>query len=211
VDESVVEAEGERVKVRDSGMPEREMWERLFDVELILDRLQVDGALRDVVELGCGHGTFTIPVARRTGGQVRAYDVEPEMVEATRRRAADEGLPNVAVERRDVLVDGFGVPAGSQDACLLFNILHHDDPVALLALAADVVRPGGRVLVIHWRYDASTPRGPDLDIRPRPEQIVECAAATGALGAEGGVIDLPPWHYGLVLVRPLRPDRRAAG
>lgn len=199
------------MKVRDSGMPEREMWERLFDVELVLDRLQVDGALRDVAELGCGHGTFTIPVARRIGGQVRAFDVEPEMVEATRRRVADEGLGNVLVERRDVLADGFGLPAGSQDACLLFNILHHDDPVALLALAADVVRPGGRVLAIHWRWDDSTPRGPDLSIRPRPEQIAGWAAATGRLSAHGGVIDLPPWHYGLVLVRPLSSPAPAPG
>ncbi len=130
------------------------------------------------------------------------------MVEATTRRARDAGLGNVAVERRDVLTDGFGLPAGSQDACLLFNILHHDDPVGLLALAAEVVRPGGRVLVIHWRHDASTPRGPDLSIRPRPEEIGEWAAATGVLGVDGGVIDLPPWHYGL---RLLRRAARAAG
>lgn len=196
------------MKVRDSGMPERALWERLFDVELILERLQVDGSLRDVAELGCGHGTFTVPLARRVGGQVHAFDVEPEMVEATRRRAADEGLRNVAVECRDVLADGFGLPPGSQDACLLFNILHHDDPVALLALAAEVVRPGGTVLVVHWRHDPATPRGPDLSIRPRPEQVVEWAAATGALNVHGGVIDLPPWHYGL---RLLRSARRAAG
>ncbi len=167
------------------------------------------GALGDVAELGCGHGTFTVPLARRVGGRVHAFDVEPEMVEATRRRAADEGLRNVAVEVRDVLATGFGLPAGSQDACLLFNILHHDDPVALLALAAEVVRPGGRVLVIHWRHDASTPRGPDLSIRPRPEQVGEWAAATGALRADGGVIDLPPWHYGLRLIK--EPAGRAAG
>jgi len=208
VDGGVVGAEGKRVKVRDSGMPERGAWERLFDVELILDRLGVVGALGDVVELGCGHGTFTVPLARRVGGWVHAFDLEPEMVETTRRRAAHEGLRNVAVECRDVVADGFGLPAGTQDACLLFNILHHDDPVALLALAADVVRPGGRVLVIHWRHDASTPRGPDLSIRPRPEQIGEWAAATGALGVDGGVIDLPPWHYGL---RLLKPAGRGAG
>jgi hypothetical protein len=47
--------------------------------------------------------------------------------------------------------------------------------------------------VIHWRY-GDTPRGPNLDIRPRPEQIVEWAEG---LELESGVIDLPPWHYGL--------------
>lgn len=189
------------MKVRDSGMPERETWERLFDVELIMERLGVDSGLLDVAELGCGHGTFTVPVAERVAGLVSAFDIDEAMVLATRRRALDAGRTNVDVACRDVVVDGFGLPAGSQDACLLFNILHHDDPVRLLALAAGVVRPGGCVLVIHWRHDASTPRGPDLSIRPRPEQILEWAATVGALRSEGDVIDLPPWHYGLVLVR----------
>jgi hypothetical protein len=36
-----------------------------------------------------------------------------------------------------------------------------------------------------------------MDIRPRPEQIVEWATRTQRLEADGPVLDLPPWHYGL--------------
>ena len=71
----------------------------------------------------------------------------------------------------------------------------------LLAEAARVVRPGGAVLVIHWRYDPATPRGPSMEIRPRSERIVGWAKQTGLLEAEGPIIDLPPWHYGLRLRR----------
>ena len=109
------------------------------------------------------------------------------------------GLANVVVECRDVLARGFGLPPRSQDGCLLFNILHHDDPVSVLSAAAETLRPGGRLFVIHWRHDAGTPRGPDLSIRPRPEQIVAWAARAGSLRLHGEVQDLPPWHYGLVL------------
>ena len=70
-----------------------------------------------------------------------------------------------------------------------------------VGLAARLVRPGGAVLVIHWRYDPATPRGPNLGIRPRPEQIGGWAKETALLDAEGLVIDLPPWHYGLRLGR----------
>ncbi len=35
------------------------------------------------------------------------------------------------------------------------------------------------MLVIHWPYDPATPRGPNLEIRPRPEQIAAWAAETG--------------------------------
>ena len=155
-------------------MPDEAVWEQLFDVQLVLDRLGVAG-LSDVAELGCGYGTFTLAVARQVTGIVSAYDMDDAMVARTRERAAAAGLGNVSVECRDVLSEGFGVPPGSQDGCLLFNILHHEDPVAMLTAAAEVLRPGGRLFVIHWRHDAGTPRGPDLSIRPRPDEIVAWA------------------------------------
>jgi SAM-dependent methyltransferase len=189
------------MKVRESGMPEEAYWESLFDVPLILDRLGVDARLKDVIELGCGYGTFTLPVACRISGVIAALDIEPIMIERTRRRAMDAGLRNVRCQLRDVVRDGFGSEPGSWDACLLFNILHGDAPVNLLRMAAQSVHPDGWVLAIHWRYDPATPRGPAMDIRPRPEQVVGWAAATGELQLSGGFVDLPPWHYGLRLRR----------
>jgi SAM-dependent methyltransferase len=185
------------MKLRESGMPEESYWERLFDVELILDRLEIDGRLRDVVELGCGYGTFTIPVACRIAGVVRTCDIDPAMVARTCQRAAAARLGNIRCDQRDVLWDGFGVPPASQDACLLFNILHCEEPLRLLNEAARVVRPAGFVVVIHWRYDPATPRGPSMEIRPRSEQIVGWAGQTGLLDTHGPVLDLPPWHYGI--------------
>jgi SAM-dependent methyltransferase len=187
------------MKVRDSGMPDETLWEQFFDVELIMDRLGIGDGLGDVAELGCGYGTFTIAAARRVSGTVYAYDIDEAMASRTRRRAAEAGTRNVVVERRDVLSEGFGSASGSLDGCLLFNILHNEHPVAMLTAAASVVRRGGRVFVIHWRHDQSTPRGPDLAIRPRPADIVRWAARTGRLEADGPGVDLPPWHFGLAL------------
>jgi SAM-dependent methyltransferase len=189
------------MKLRESGMPEEEYWETLFNVPLILDRLGVDTRLRDVVELGCGYGTFTIPVARRIFGNLTTVDIDQVMIERTRQRAAAAGAFNVLYLVRDVFVDGFGGQAGSKDACLLFNILHCEEPVRLLQEAARVVKPGGAVLVIHWRYDPLTPRGPTMDIRPRPEQIIEWATRAGLVAALDALLDLPPWHYGITLRR----------
>jgi SAM-dependent methyltransferase len=185
------------MKLRESGMPEETYWETLLNVPLILDRLGIDARLNDVCELGCGYGTFTIPVARRISGTLTTCDIEPDMVRRTLDRCRQAGLSNVACGLRDVMVDGFGVAANSQDACLMFNILHAEQPVALLAQAAGTVRVGGCVVAIHWRYDGTTPRGPSLDIRPRPEDVVRWGRQTGFLEAEGETIDLPPWHYGI--------------
>lgn len=186
-------------------MPEEAYWETLFNMPLILDRLGVDTGLRDVIEFGCGYGTFTIPVARRIAGVLTTVDIDATMVERTRQRASATGIHNVVCTIRDLFANGFGCQAGSQDACLLFNILHCEEPVRLLQEAARAVRIGGGVLVIHWRYDPSTPRGPSMEIRPRPEQIVEWAAQAGLVAGFGKVVDLPPWHYGLRLERPGPP------
>ena len=172
-------------------MPDEAYWESLFDVPLVLARLGIDDALGDVVELGCGYGTFTVPIAEAIRGTLTTFDIDPAMVARTEERAA--GL-RVVCQLRDVMEHGFGITG--VDAALLFNILHCDEPVALLNHAADAVRPGGHVLVIHWRY-AQTPRGPSLDIRPRPEQIAAWAIETGRLIPADNAIDLPPWHYGL--------------
>jgi SAM-dependent methyltransferase len=184
------------MKLRESGMPDEGWWEGLFDVPLILDRLGIDAQTGDVVELGCGYGTFTIPVARRIRGRVFAFDLEAEMVARTQQRAREAGLTNVFCQQRDVVEAGYGMPRQSADGCLVFNILHGENPIGLLGQAAALVRPGGWVWAIHWRYDPATPRGPSMDIRPRPEQIADWAGATGLLERVGSLLDLPPWHYG---------------
>jgi SAM-dependent methyltransferase len=199
------------MRLRESGMPEEAYWETLFDVPLILDRLGIEARLKNVVELGCGYGTFTVPIARRISSMVTTFDIDEAMTERTRQRAAAAGAWNVLYVVGDVFADGFGGESGSKDACLLFNILHCEEPVRLLAEGARVVRPRGAVLVIHWRYDPATPRGPSLKIRPRPEQIAGWAKETGLLETEGPAIDLPPWHYGIRLHRPLMPRNEIVG
>ncbi|MCP5522318.1 MAG: methyltransferase domain-containing protein [Verrucomicrobiales bacterium] len=102
-------------------MPDEALWEALFDVSLILDRLGVEQGLRDVVELGCGYGTFTLPVARRISGTLTTLGIEPRMVERSRQRATASGLANIRVLCRDVLQNGLRCEAESEDACLLFQ------------------------------------------------------------------------------------------
>jgi SAM-dependent methyltransferase len=187
--------------LRESGMPPQEYWETLLDVTLILDAFDFGQATGDVAELGCGYGTFTMPLARRVGGIVHAFDIDPAMAAMTADRAAAGCLANVRATTRDVLADGFGLPVGSCAAALLFNILHAEEPVTLLRAAHAVVVAGGLVAVIHWRSDLPTPRGPSLAIRPGPDQIA-CWAEAAGLQPEDPVLDLPPWHFGLKLRRP---------
>ena len=191
----------EPMKVRDSGMPEEQMWATFFDAPGILDKLGCDDRHADIVEFGCGYGTFAVAAAARTTGTVFALDIEPAMIEATRRKAESAGLRNVQTWLRDFVAAGTGLSDNAVGYAMLFNILHAESPVALLREAFRILRPGGKVAVIHWNYDAPTPRGPDLSIRPRPEQ---CRQWLLDVGFELIVshVDLPPYHYGMVGRRP---------
>jgi SAM-dependent methyltransferase len=189
------------MKLRDSGMPDESYWESLFDVPMILAALGITSGVGDVAEIGCGFGTFSIPVAQRIRGTLFAFDIDPSMIARTTERARDAGLKNVVCRERDVMAQGFGLPADSIDAALLFNILHCEFPETLLQHAAHVVREGGHVLVIHWRCDLQTPRGPELAIRPKPDQIIDWAHANPKLRVAGSMIDLPPWHFGVKLAK----------
>lgn len=187
------------MKTRDSGMPDEQTWAGFFDPALVLAKLDLGPACGDVVEFGCGYGTFTIPAARVVSGTVYAIDIEQEMVQATQARAASEGLANIQVTLRDFVAAGTGLGDESIDYVMLFNILHAEHPTGLLAEAHRILVPGGRVGIIHWNYDPSTPRGPSMDIRPRPEQCRGWAEAVGFRRLQPGTIDLPPYHYGMVM------------
>ena len=130
------------MKTRESGMPDESMWESFFDPPTVLAKLGLTDECRDVVDFGCGYGTFTIPAARIAQGIVHAFDIEAEMVAATAARAKAAGLTNVQVWQRDFVADGTGLTDASFDYVMLFNILHAEDPLTLLreALRSAVTR-----------------------------------------------------------------------
>jgi ubiquinone/menaquinone biosynthesis C-methylase UbiE len=177
------------------------MWSGFFSQVQVLDTLGLTPFCRDVVDFGCGYGTFSIPAAEIVQGTLHALDIEPEMVAATARRAVEQGLTNVRTELRDFVTQGTGLADGSVDYVMLFNILHCEHPEVLLGEAWRVLSTGGRLGIMHWNYDSTTPRGPSMDIRPRPEQCLAWAEDVGFRRVMPDKIDLPPYHYGWVLAR----------
>jgi cyclopropane fatty-acyl-phospholipid synthase-like methyltransferase len=167
----------------------------------ILDQLGLTSACHDLLEFGCGYGTFTIPAARQISGTVRALDLESEMLRNTQQLALSHGVDNVELLLRDFVADGSGLADQSVDYAMLFNILHVEEPVALLLEARRNLADNGLLGIVHWNHDEKTPRGPPLRMRPRPEQCRSWAEAAGFLMA-GEIVDLPPYHYGLLMRRP---------
>ena len=189
------------MKTRESGMPPEDLWQGFFDPIAILTKLGFDGNCGNVLEFGCGYGTFTIPAAQTVRGLVYALDIEPEMLAITNSKAGAAGLRNIKLMQRDFVTEGTGLADGAIEYVMLFNILHAEERRSILHEAWRVLRPTGKLAIIHWNFDASTPRGPSLSIRPKPGECRTWAEEVGFVAMSPAEIDLPPYHYGMVLER----------
>lgn len=188
------------MKVEDSGMPVESYWNNLFDINEIVDWLDVAHVKGVIVEIGSGYGTFTVPVAKQSAGKVYAYDIDAAMIDVAQSNARNAGLSNVIFGQRDVLEQGTGLAADSVDRVLLFNILHFSERRVLLKEAARILNVGGIVAILHWRKDVPTPRGPAVDTRPDQEQILAAAAGLH-LTMHGSSRILAPFHWGIQLLK----------
>lgn len=189
------------MKLRESGMPEEGKWSTYFTPSEVLTRLELSPACGDAADFGCGYGTFAVPAAEIVSGVVHAFDIEAGMVQATSRRAEAVGATRLRAEQRDLVTQGTGLAAESVDYVLLFNLLHCEEPGVLFTEARRILREGGRLGIVHWNPDPSTPRGPPMAIRPRPEACRRWALEAGFSPSSPTAIDLPPYHYGLVFVK----------
>ena len=164
---------------RESGMPDQEMWDQFFNSDVILDELGLRDLTGNIVDLGCGYGTFTIPAARKNKSMIYALDIEEDMIMAVQRKASEAGLRNVLAIQRDFLAEGTELPDRSCECVMFFNILHADEPLKILSEAKRILTAEGKVGVIHGNYDSTTPRGPSMAIRPRPEQCQQWIKTVG--------------------------------
>ena len=153
-----------------------------------------------IVEIGCGYGTFTVPIAGKTNNQVLAFDIEPSMIETTRKNVHLSGLSNVQFFLRDILDTGTGLESSSVGMILFFNILHFDERRVLFEEAFRILRNSGVVAIIHWRKDIETPRGPTVHMRPDQETILSSISGLD-LFFNGNSKILEPYHWGMQLIK----------
>lgn len=104
-----------------------------------------------VVDVGAGMGFFTLPLARLVGesGKVVAVDLQEKMIRALGRRADKAGLGS-RIEGRVCGPDslGLGDMAGKADlVCALYVVHEVPDTAGLMAQFADVLAPGGRLVL----------------------------------------------------------------
>jgi SAM-dependent methyltransferase len=191
--------------------PDRDQWQ---PPEPIMDALRIsDGAT--VADLGAGGGWFTVLLARRVGpkGVVYAEDVQPQMIEAIRRRAQRENLSNV----RTVLgTANDPMLPRSIDAAIIVDAYREmtcavgpscQDPVPLLKNVERSLKPQGRLGIVDFNLGEGGP-GPAADERVDPEAVIRAAAAAGLrLDLRE---NLPPFQFQYLLVFGKASSARAS-
>lgn len=186
-----------------TAMPDRDWWAALWpDPEGVVRSLGVEPGMV-VVDLCCGDGYFTAPLARIVDGKLYGVYIDPAMLEQTSAELERAGttvldlICAIACDLPELL-------AAKVDYVLVANTFHGvPDQTGLARAMAKVLRPGGRFAIINWHplpREQTTvlgkSRGPRTEMRMSPEQVRATVEPAGFQLAE--LVELPPYHYGAV-------------
>ncbi len=104
------------------------------------------------MDVGCGMGFLTLPLARRVGpeGRVIAVDLQPEMLAGLEKRARRAGmLPRLQLRRCSEGSLGVDDLRERVHLVVCLHVVHEvPDPKTLFAELAAVLAPGGRLIVV---------------------------------------------------------------
>ena len=117
---------------------------------LLLRRLRLAGG-ESVLEIGCGTGAVTLPLAQAVGehGRVVAVDIAQPMLEVARQRAHESGMRNIEL----VLGDAQVMPlehSAFDVATSRMGVMFFADPVAAFSNIGRALKPAGRLVFACW-------------------------------------------------------------
>ena len=150
---------------------------------LLLNSLRLNGG-ESVLEIGCGTGAVTLPLAKAVGehGRVVAVDISEPMLAVARQRVGETGMHNVTLLLGDAQV--MALEQGAFDvATSRMGVMFFADPVAAFRNISGALKPGGRLVFACWAplaenrhwlisYDIAVrhlgPPAPSTDHEPGP-------------------------------------------
>jgi ubiquinone/menaquinone biosynthesis C-methylase UbiE len=136
-----------------------------------------------VADVGAGTGYFSLRMARRVGatGKVYANDLQPEMLDMLRTKAAKAGISNV----EPVLGSEADpkLPVNALDLVLLVDVYHEfSRPQQMLQHIRASLKPDGRLVLLEYRKE-------DPSIPIRPEHKMSVKEVRTEVEAEGYKLD----------------------
>lgn len=130
-----------------------------------------------VLEIGCGTGSMTRFLARRSDFSGKAFGIDQSrpFIEAAIRFAQDEDVGD-RVDFRVGDAHSLDFPSGTFDAVIAHTVISHvTEPTAVLREMARVVRSDGTVAVFDGDYASLTYAFPDHDVGRRMDSALASA------------------------------------
>ena len=186
-------------------MPDADWWQALWpDPANVLVEMGVQPGIV-VVDLCCGDGLFTAPLAR-IAGRVYAIDIDPAVLERARARAAAERATNCKFVAADAMTVDTVVPEPADYVFLASTFHGVSDPLGLARAVAACLKPQGQFGIVNWHRRPCEetvvlgwPRGPKTEMRIEASDVTASVEPAGLL--LNRVVELPPYHYRVVLRR----------
>jgi SAM-dependent methyltransferase len=104
-----------------------------------------------VLEVGCGTGAFTVPLAATVGehGAVLGADISAAMLAEAHKRLAETGVRNVSLVEADAQTHEFA-PGHFDLVTSRFGVMFFADPAAAFTNLLRTLRPDGRLCFACW-------------------------------------------------------------
>lgn len=186
-------------------MPDNDWWHALWsDPKAVLQAVGIRPDMQ-VVDLCCGDGYFTRSLCHLVQpGKTWALDLDENLL----RQAEHACQPNSNFQ--SILGDARELPDlidNPVDFVFIANTFHGvPDKTALSRAVHRSLKEDGRFAIINWyrrpREETTVldqPRGPDTKLRMEPKDVQQVVEPAGFTFEK--VVDVSPYHYGIVFVK----------
>jgi arsenite methyltransferase len=171
---------GEYAKVLED--PSRDEWQKPHEVVMALDLKPTE----TIADIGAGTGYFARRFAQHAG-KVYAVDIDQALLDIARKNAP-KNLETVLASPDDPRL-----PEHSVDTIFFCDVLHHiENRPAYYAKLAQVLKPGGRIVVIDF-YKKEQPVGPPPSMKLSDQEVIAEFRKAGFTLAKR--LDILPYQY----------------
>ena len=161
--------------LKHQALTEPQRWAR-WDPPQMLGRVGIHPGQR-VLDLGCGPGFWTLPIAEVVGsqGKVWALDVSYELLDLLAKRK-----PPAQVQLLLGELPTINLPNDSVDLVWGAFVIHEVEPLdKLIQEIRRVLVRQGKVAILDWRPDAESENGPPRSHRIASRKLINLLQITG--------------------------------